>query len=352
MMENDKVTLETEVHTVLSAVRDIDAGAKPHTFKSTTFVTPTNCAFCNKSIWGLAGSKGFICTGTIYNKHELTKECGYTCHAKCQMKAPQDCTGVNVKLEAKKSRKKKKGKEGEEEEEAAADGGSVFRNGSLKRTSTSSSVTPSVNTTNSTGNAAPSPIRISTISSMRPAGGHTRHISGAPPPEKFVTSPTSKAPPTSPFSSSNGGGTGNTQKAKVLYPYDATSAEELTVKQSDIITVLEPDDGSGWILGRVGREEGLIPASYVEIQTTLSEAPKKGPPVAPRRGGKKADEPRKKYVRALYDYDAGSELELTIREGDVLVVVGEDKGDGWTEVEMKGQVGSVPSNYVEVTERP
>ena len=56
-------------------------------------------------------------------------ECGYTCHAKCQMKAPQDCTGVNLKLEAKKSKKKKKAKDGEEE-----DGDSVNGNGSLQRT--------------------------------------------------------------------------------------------------------------------------------------------------------------------------------------------------------------------------
>ena len=262
------------------------------------------------------------------------------------MKAPQDCTGVNIKLEAKKSKKKKKGKDGAGED--AEDTGSVFGNGSLRRTSTSSSVTPSVTTTNSAGNA-PSPIRTSTVSSMRPAG-HTRHISGAPPPEKFVTSPTSRTSPISPFSSSNGGGgTANSQKAKVLYGYDATSPEELSVKQSDTITVLEPDDGSGWILARIGREEGLVPASYVELQS--SETPKKGPPVAPRRGGKKAEEPKRKYLRALYDYDAGSELELSIREGDLLVVVAEDKGDGWTEVEMKGRVGSVPSNYVEVTEK-
>jgi uncharacterized protein YgiM (DUF1202 family) len=163
-----------------------------------------------------------------------------------------------------------------------------------------------------------------------------RHISGAPPPEKFVSTPTSAG------TTSNGG---SSLKAKVLYAYDATSPEELSVKASDTLTVVEPDDGSGWILARVGREEGLVPASYIEVQT--AEAQKKGPPVAPRRGGKKADEPKKRYLRALYDYDAGSELELSIREGDKLVVVAEDKGDGWTEVEMKGQVGSVPSNYVE-----
>src|SRR5208282_2818007 len=69
-------------------------------------------------------------------------ECGYTCHAKCQMKAPQDCTGVNFKLEAKKSKKKKEGKDGEEE-----DGDSVNGNSSLQRAnSTGSSVTPSINT--------------------------------------------------------------------------------------------------------------------------------------------------------------------------------------------------------------
>lgn len=57
------MTLETEIHTVLSAVQDIDAGARPHSFKSTNFVSPTTCGYCGKSIWGLAGGKGFVCTG-------------------------------------------------------------------------------------------------------------------------------------------------------------------------------------------------------------------------------------------------------------------------------------------------
>jgi formin-binding protein 1 len=327
LLENEKTTLETEVHTVLTVVRDIDAGAKPHSFKSTSFVAPTTCAFCNKSIWGLAGGKGFICTGKPSQSATDVVECGYTCHAKCQMKAPQDCTGVNLKLEAKKSKKKKKGKEGEEGD----DDESIFSNGhgSLKRTSTSSSVTPST-----TSNTIPSPRRTDTTSSIRKTSA--RHIAGAPAPTKYIT-------PVEPIA--NGG---TVPKAKVLYKYDAGTPEELSVTPSDTITIVEPDDGSGWILARVGKREGLVPASYVEV---VSEAPKKGPPVAPRRGGKKADEPKKKYVRALYDYDGASELELSIREGDVVVVVSEDKGDGWTEVELKGKIGSVPSNYVEVVDK-
>jgi len=67
MAENEKVTLETEIHTVFSAVPDIDAGARPHSFNGTNFMSPTTCDFCQKSIWGLAGGgKGFTCSGIPY----------------------------------------------------------------------------------------------------------------------------------------------------------------------------------------------------------------------------------------------------------------------------------------------
>lgn len=264
-------------------------------------------------------------------KMQAYAECGYTCHGKCQMKAPQDCTGVNVKLEAKKSKKKKKGKDGEEDDDEDVS----FGNGSLQRTSTSSSIPPSVTSTPSMN----TPQRTSTVSSLRQSRP-VKHLSGAPPPEKYV-SPTITKPP-----AANGG---ITQKAKVLYKYDASSGEELSVKPNDILTVVEPDDGSGWILARTGRDEGLVPASYVEIQAETQ--PKKGPPVVPRRGGKKTEE-KKKHFTALYDYDAVTELELTIREGDMLVLVNEDKGDGWTEVDFKGKIGSVPSNYIEAQDKP
>src|ERR1700738_1394798 len=100
------------------------------------------------------------------------------------MKAPQDCTGVNAKLEAKKSTKKKKGKDGEEEEDDPPQG-----NGSLKRASTSSSFAPSIFASPSIENTSPT-----SIQSTRQA--HVRHISGAPAPTKYVPAPT-VPPPTS-----------------------------------------------------------------------------------------------------------------------------------------------------------
>lgn len=251
------------------------------------------------------------------------------------MKAPQDCTGVNLKFERKKSKKKKKGKDGEED-----DDDEIHGNGSLRRSSTDSLTEPRVMAKPSLGDKAlASPQRSSSLSTSQP--GQVRHISAAPPPAKYISPKIAASTTTS---------SGGAQKAKALFKYDATSAEELSVKASDILTVVEPDDGSGWILAKIGRDQGLVPASYVEIQT--SDAPKKGPPVAPRRGGKRTEEPKKKYLRAIYDYDAGSELELTLHEGDMVTLVSEDKGDGWTEVEMKGKIGSVPSNYVEVVNKP
>lgn len=68
---------------------------------------------------------------------------------------------------------------------------------------------------------------------------------------------------------------------------------------------------------------------------------KQGPAVAPRRGAKKL-----KYVEAMYEYTAQSDAELSMAEGERLVLVKEDPGDGWVEVEKQGRTGSVPASYV------
>ena len=115
----------------------------------------------------------------------------------------------------------------------------------------------------------------------------------------------------------------------------------------------------GWIKVRAGFKEGLVPTAYVEI---LASAPrpssiysnsgssvagsvntkKQGPMVAPKRGAKKL-----KYVEALYDYTAQSDAEHSMAEGERFVLIKEDPGDGWAEVEKGGVTKSVPWNYVQ-----
>jgi len=139
-------------------------------------------------------------------------------------------------------------------------------------------------------------------------------------------------------------------------------------------------DGSGWLTVRHGPQTGVVPTSYVEqlpgprrtssstrpmssystasstashpttttnntsstsTSTIGSLAKKIGPAVAPRRGAKKVV-----YVTALYDYDARSEAECSMREGERFVLVNRDAGDGWADVEKAGATRSVPANYL------
>jgi len=69
---------------------------------------------------------------------------------------------------------------------------------------------------------------------------------------------------------------------------------------------------------------------------------KKGPAVAPRRGAKKL-----RYAEALYDYTAQSDAEHTMTEGERFVLIKEDQGDGWAEVEKGGVTRSVPASYIQ-----
>ena len=124
---------------------------------------------------------------------------------------------------------------------------------------------------------------------------------------------------------------------------------------------------------RAGFKEGLVPAAYVEMTvatppttaSTFSSArpdstysassasttnftaaaatgKKKGPAVAPKRGAKKL-----KYVEALYDYTAQSDVEHSMSEGDRFVLINMEAGDGWADVEKDGIVRSVPANYIQ-----
>ncbi|KAL1869424.1 hypothetical protein VTK73DRAFT_3161 [Phialemonium thermophilum] len=366
-LDRKRLTAEVETSTITSVVGDVTLGAKNHNFKSQTFKIPTNCDLCGERIWGLS-AKGFDC-----------RDCGYTCHSKCEMKVPPECPGEQSKEERKKLKQAR--------QEAA--------NNMLKPSGSSSSVN------NPPDNVAELPAMsrsdtMNSLSSGYAASAH-RSISGAKSPtteeggakEPVGTRPGSGstnaarknrivAPPPSayiselPGSSPNGsGGSSTEQKGKMLYSFEAGGDGELSVPEGREIVLLEPDNGSGWIKVRAGYKEGLVPASYVELSAPTPIAPqntgqsarpgstysnsgssigtatttgkKKGPAVAPRRGAKKL-----KYVEALYDYTAQSDAEHSMVEGERFVLIKEDPGDGWAEVEKGGVTRSVPASYIQV----
>ncbi|KAF2015005.1 FCH-domain-containing protein [Aaosphaeria arxii CBS 175.79] len=352
-VERQKVSAEVEVSTITSVVGDLSIGARNHNFKSQTFKIPTNCDLCGDRIWGLS-AKGFDC-----------KDCGYTCHSKCELKVPADCPGEQTKEERKKLK--------EERQKAShaappANGNTASPRPDMPQISRSDTVN-SMNTLSS-GYSATAHRSISGMSptaeeppaekktTPAPAAGARRNRIVAPPPAQYVKDDGGDGPIASPKAPE--------QKGKMLYAYEQNGEGEITVPEGREVVILEPDDGSGWIKVRAGYKEGLVPTAYVEIlpltppssnrpdstysassaslagSVSAAAGKKKGPAVAPKRGAKKL-----KYVEALYDYTAQSDAEHSMSEGERFVLINLDAGEGWADVEKDGSVRSVPANYVQ-----
>ncbi|KAK8139583.1 BZZ1 protein [Apiospora sp. TS-2023a] len=341
-VDRKRLTAEVETSTITAVVGDVTLGAKNHNFKSQTFKIPTNCDLCGERIWGLS-AKGFDC-----------RDCGYTCHSKCEMKVPAECPGELSKEERKKYK-------------------------SERQTAASTLLKPTTSTPDHVAEL-PTLSRSNTMNSLSSgyAASANRSKSGSisgpqPPPEEAPLSHQVRDRLELPGSSANGSATNKSeQKGKMLYTFDASGESEVSVPEGREVTILEPDDGSGWVKVRAGYKEGLVPASYLEIlpsapapmapQNTGSSfnarpastysnsgssigtiGKKKGPAVAPRRGAKKL-----KYAVALYDYTAQTDAEHNMAEGERFVLVKEDPGDGWAEVEKGGATKSVPASYVQI----
>ncbi|KAF7732290.1 cytoskeletal protein binding protein [Apophysomyces ossiformis] len=116
---------------------------------------------------------------------------------------------------------------------------------------------------------------------------------------------------------------------KALYDYDAQTEEELSFKEDDILYILEKDDDDWWkaqlkipSLEQIG-PVGLIPANYITEADSIGA------------------------VKALYDYQAQQEEELTIKEDDILILYENDDPDWFLVKSEQGHIGLVPSNYIE-----
>ncbi|EOO04148.1 putative actin polymerization protein [Phaeoacremonium minimum UCRPA7] len=357
-VDRKRLTAEVETSTITSAVGDVTLGAKNHNFKSQTFKIPTNCDLCGERIWGLS-AKGFDC-----------RDCGYTCHSKCEMKVPPECPGEQSKEDRKKLKQERQDSANKTLKPNSAGGAnhSAAELPALSRSNTMNSLSSGYAASahrSISGPRSPAEEAPPEPASARPTPASTARKNRmiAPPPAAYI----SELPGSTPNGSGEKAGE---QTGKMLYAFEANGDGELTVADGREIVILEPDTGSGWIKVRAGYKEGLVPASYVELGPapaiaaqhtgqsarpdstysnsgssigTAAPAKKKGPAVAPRRGAKKL-----KYVEALYEYTAQSDAEHSMVEGERFVLIKEDPGDGWAEVEKGGVTKSVPASYVQV----
>lgn len=242
-IDRRKMTAEVETSTITSTVGDLSLRGKSHSFKQETFKIPTNCDLCGDRIWGL-NAKGFSCT-----------DCGFTCHSKCELKVPAECPGEQTKEERKKLKVERQAAASAAAEAPPAPAMNGSSASTLTRQDTMNSlssgyatsahrslsgVIPRVGSTATGGEDASAAQRSSHLASATsvpsdtptPATSNTarRNRIVAPPPVAYASPP--------PVSSSDGV---NEPRGKMIYPYEARDAGEVSVEEGKECTILEPD---------------------------------------------------------------------------------------------------------------
>ncbi|XP_033334865.1 uncharacterized protein LOC117225422 isoform X3 [Megalopta genalis] len=122
---------------------------------------------------------------------------------------------------------------------------------------------------------------------------------------------------------------------KVLFDYEPCNKDELTLTPEDTIEFLGEEE-KGWWRGRLKGKVGVFPSNFVT------------PPFY-EDSDKCKDEDKKDYCKVLFSYEAASEDELTLMEGEIITLLSRDAPDkGWWIGKLKGKVGLFPDNFVEV----
>ncbi|XP_011049336.1 PREDICTED: SH3 domain-containing kinase-binding protein 1 isoform X3 [Acromyrmex echinatior] len=122
---------------------------------------------------------------------------------------------------------------------------------------------------------------------------------------------------------------------KVLFSYDPCNEDELTLVPQDSIEFLGEVE-EGWWRGRLRGRVGVFPSNFVS-------------PPAPEEQERHKERDKKEMCRVLFPYEAANEDELTLVEGDTIIILSKDAPDkGWWKGELNGQVGLFPDNFVEV----
>ncbi|CAG8490450.1 5943_t:CDS:10 [Dentiscutata erythropus] len=118
-----------------------------------------------------------------------------------------------------------------------------------------------------------------------------------------------------------------------LYDYTAQNDDEISFKEDDILYILENDDDEWWKAklkiekseGDENTEEGqigLVPSNYIQEAECKS------------------------VLKAVYDYEAQSDEELSFKEDNILYLYDKDDSD-WYLVKFNDVFGFIPANYVE-----
>ncbi|KAM8974184.1 F-BAR and double SH3 domains protein 1 [Pelodytes ibericus] len=151
---------------------------------------------------------------------------------------------------------------------------------------------------------------------------------------------------------------------QVLYSYQSSQSDELSISQGERLEVIEDGDVEEWVKARnKSGQVGYVPEKYItfvnlahinqraadwsqtgQISGLLTEKTLEGISEFQWTGAGVC------LARALYDYEGQSAEELTFPEGSIIQIIRKEEGgvdDGFWKGEFNGRVGVFPSLVVE-----
>ncbi|XP_078087949.1 F-BAR and double SH3 domains protein 2-like isoform X1 [Mustelus asterias] len=151
---------------------------------------------------------------------------------------------------------------------------------------------------------------------------------------------------------------------KVLYSYQATQSDELTITLEEQLEVIEDGDMEDWVKARnKSGQIGYIPEKYLQFQGGRISAVTSSDITSYSSSSSSAEQELMgsnsleqvaegvRLARALYDYEGQSAEELCFPEGSLIKILHTgERGvdDGFWEGEFNGRVGVFPSLLVEL----
>ncbi|KAK2823190.1 hypothetical protein Q7C36_019790 [Tachysurus vachellii] len=158
---------------------------------------------------------------------------------------------------------------------------------------------------------------------------------------------------------------------KVLYSYQASQPDELTIEEQEVLEVIDDGDMEDWVKARNrAGQVGYVPEKYLQLPSSNSllsmlqslaaldtrsyssnnsteqepESATEHVQTSPNGGDNSV-----RFAKALYDYEAQTEDELSFPEGAIIRILNKNnqEDDGFWEGEFNGSVGVFPAVLVE-----
>jgi hypothetical protein len=114
-------------------------------------------------------------------------------------------------------------------------------------------------------------------------------------------------------------GSHGSKKALIQYDYEKAEENELELVEGEYVTNIEMVDDDWWMGTNSKGESGLFPSNYVELveeeEPSPVHAPEPAVPAASSRPVPQAATPAGPTAKAIYDYEAAEDNELSFDEG-------------------------------------